>query len=225
MLAVDGSKLNIAHHSNDVDSYIKSSEHARRYNLLHLNPLYNLSNKLYLDTQIQSVRKQNETGTLIERVACSTLSDDVILIADRGYESYNIFAHLEEKGWKYVIRVKANSRRSIVPTLNESSTDGYDESFNLILTRKQTKEIQSNPQIYKFLSTNARFDYFELNDRLFYDLSFRVVRFKLTEDTYETLITNLDREEFSPERLKELYHKRWRIETSFRELKIRDWIS
>ena len=219
LLAVDGSKLNIAHNPNDFDSYIKSSEHARGYNLLHLNALYDLSNKLYLDAQIQPVRKQNETGALIEMVDRSPLLEEVILVADRGYESYNVFAHLEEKGWKYVIRVKDNSRRSIVSTLNKPSTDEYDESFNLTLTRKQTKEIKSNPQIYKFLPTNARFDYFEINDCLFYDLSFRVVRFKLTEDTYETIITNLDKEEFSLERLKELYHRRWGIETSFRELK------
>ena len=50
-------------------------------------------------------------------------------------------------------------------------------------------------------------------------MSFRVVRFKITDDTYETVITNLNREEFSPEELKKLYHMRWGIETSFRELK------
>lgn len=219
LLAADGSTLNIAHNPTDVDSYIKSSEHARGYNLLHLNTLYDLSNKLYLDAQIQPIRKQNETGALIEMVDRSPLSDDVILIADRGYESYNVFAHIEEKGWKYLIRVKDNSRRSIVSTLNLPPTDEFDETFQLTLTRKQTKEIKANPKKYKFLPKNARFDYFELTNRLFYDLSFRVVRFKITENTYETIITNLDQGAFSPERLKEMYHMRWGIETSFRELK------
>lgn len=219
LLALDGSKLNIAHNPTDVDSYIKSSEHARGYNLLHLNTLYDLSNKLYLDVQIQPVRKQNETGALIEMVDRSPLLEEVILIAVRGYESYNVFAHIEEKGWKYLIRVKDNSRRIIVSTLNIPTTDEFDKGFKLTLTRKQTKEIKANPKKYKFLPTNARFDYFELNNRLFYDLLFRVVRFKITENTYETLITNLDQETFSPECLKEMYHMRWGIETSFRELK------
>lgn len=29
-----------------------------------------------------------------------------IFIADRGYETYNIFAHVQEKGMYYLIRVK-----------------------------------------------------------------------------------------------------------------------
>lgn len=36
---------------------------------------------------------------------------------------------------------------------------------------------------------------------------------------YECLITNLDRKEFSTEKLKTLYKMRWGIETSFRKLK------
>ena len=42
-----------------------------------------------------------------------------------------------------------------------------------------------------------------------YYLSFRVVRFKLTEDTYEVLLTNLTEDEFSVSELKELYAMRW----------------
>ena len=50
-------------------------------------------------------------------------------------------------------------------------------------------------------------------------LAFRIVRFKLSDNSYETIITNLDRFSFSSHKLKELYHLRWGIETSFRELK------
>lgn len=46
----------------------------------------------------------------------------------------------------------------------------------------------------------------------------RIVRFRLTETTYETILTNLP-PEITAEILKELYHLRWGIETSFRELK------
>ena len=46
-----------------------------------------------------------------------------------------------------------------------------------------------------------------------------MVRFKITEDTYECIVTNLDKDEFSMLDIKELYHLRWEIETSYRELK------
>ena len=52
-----------------------------------------------------------------------------------------------------------------------------------------------------------------------YYLSFRVVRFKLTQDSYEVLLTNLPEGEFSVSELKNLYAMRWGIETSFRALK------
>lgn len=44
----------------------------------------------------------------------------------------------------------------------------------------------------------------------------RAVRFMLDTEEYETLLTNLPREEFSILELKELYRKRWKIESSFR---------
>ena len=36
----------------------------------------------------------------------SALQGNVIVIADRGYEAYNNMAHIQEKGWFYLIRVK-----------------------------------------------------------------------------------------------------------------------
>ena len=50
-------------------------------------------------------------------------------------------------------------------------------------------------------------------------ISFRVVRLKFTDDTTETILTNLDAEAFPPAELKKLYAMRWGIETSFRKLK------
>ena len=53
----------------------------------------------------------------------------------------------------------------------------------------------------------------------FYGLSFRIARFQISEDTYETVLTNLDKEQYPVEKLKHLYALRWGIETSFRDLK------
>ena len=50
-------------------------------------------------------------------------------------------------------------------------------------------------------------------------LSIRIVRFAITETTYETIFTSLPRDKFSIEDIKKLYGMRWGIETSFRELK------
>ena len=54
---------------------------------------------------------------------------------------------------------------------------------------------------------------------VFYQIPFRIVRFKIAENSYETVVTNLNAADFPPAELKKLYNMRWGIETSFRELK------
>lgn len=66
--------------------------------------------------------------------------------------------------------------------------------------------------------TNMRFDFMSKGNP-WYKFNCRVVRFRITDDTYECIITNLDRNEFSIDEIKDLYNKRWGIETSFRALK------
>ena len=71
---------------------------------------------------------------------------------------------------------------------------------------------------YKYLAKSSPFDFLD-SEHPFYELSFRIVRILLPNGNYECLITNLDRKEFSTEKLKTLYKMRWGIETSFRKLK------
>lgn len=149
----------------------------------------------------------------------SCIRDNAILIADRGFESYNIFAHIDKKGWNYVIRVKDVGSNGILSGLHLPDVGESDATVHRILTRKQTKEIKAHPELYRFLPQNVNFDFLDLQTNMLYPISFRVVRFKIAENSYETVITNLNQSDFSPSELKELYKKRWDIETSFRELK------
>lgn len=64
-----------------------------------------------------------------------------------------------------------------------------------------------------------QFDYIKDASDVLYPISFRVVRFAVKKGLYETVITNLPADQFPPQLLRELYHKRWGIETSFRDLK------
>lgn len=55
-------------------------------------------------------------------------------------------------------------------------------------------------------------------------MTIRIVRFKIADTgndftDYETIATSLNKKDFSAEEIKKLYHMRWGIETSFRELK------
>ena len=87
-----------------------------------------------------------------------------------------------------------------------------------MLTLKHNKMIKVCPQLYKFVPTNMRFDYM-FKDNPWFEFHCRIVIFKITDDTYECIITHLDRNKFPVEDIQYLYNKRWGIETLFREFK------
>jgi hypothetical protein len=219
LLAVDGSDLHIATDPDNLDTYFQNHTDEKGFNLMHLNAMYDLGSRLYVDSCIQPRKCVNESKALTDMVDRSNIKDNVILIADRGYESYNNFAHIERKGWNYVIRVKDSGGSGILSGLHLPATEEFDVSVQRILTKKHTKEIKAHPEIYRYLPTNSTFDLLDIHTNKFYPISFRIVRFKIADNSYETVITNLKQSAFSPGELKELYKKRWGIETSFRELK------
>lgn len=222
LVACDGSDLAITYNPKDIMTYRRHNsveKNEKGYNQLHLNALYDLENRIYLDAIIQPGRNPNEAQALIAMMERSRLDGRTILIADRGYESYNILAHAQEKGWKYLIRIKDLGSRGIITNLSLPDTKEFDCKLSLVLTKKQTKEIKAHPEQYRYLTNKSVCDFLDPVKNPFYRLSFRVLRFPITEDTYECVITNLDSEEFPPEEIKKLYGWRWGIERSFRELK------
>ena len=154
--------------------------------------------------------------------ACATMIDrskleNVILVADRGYENYNIFAHAIEKGWKFAIRIKDKNSNGIASGLNLPPNDEFDIDITQIFSRKNTKTTKNAG--YKWMPVNQVFDYLPRKSDKTYELSFRIIRFPIGSNSYEIIITNLDGNIFDVKKIKEIYHLRWGIETSFRELK------
>ena len=220
LIAVDGSKVGIPLNPDDEENHILSNENSKGFNLLHINGLYDICNKLYIDARIQSYRKMNEPRALVDMVIHSTIIGKVILLADRGYESYNAIAHLEHKKWNYLIRVKApNSGTGILSKTGLPVDKEFDEIICVQMTRRQTLKIKRNPKLYRFLAKNSTFDFLPHKSKGFYPVTFRVVCVKISDDNYQYLITNLNSNLFSLDDLKELYNKRWGIEISYRELK------
>ena len=173
-------------------------------------------NRIYTDVLVQTAADYNEFR------ACATMIDrskleNVILVADRGYENYNIFAHAIEKGWKFAIRVKDKNSNGIASGLNLPPNDEFDIDITQIFSRKNTKTTKNAG--YKWMPVNQVFDYLPRKSDKTYELSFRIIRFPIGSNSYEIIITNLDRNIFDVKKIKEIYHLRWGIETSFRELK------
>ena len=178
--------------------------------------MYDLQSRRYVDALIQEPYEENESSAMIEMIKKLTANQKTIIMADRGYETYNIFANIQERGLFYLIRIKDTSKKgSISGSLSLPVSCEFDEELELIMTRKQ-KFYKTKG--YKYLSNSSPFDFLD-SENLFYTLHLRLTQFQLENGVYECIASNLDKEEFPPEKIKELYHMRWGIETSFRELK------
>ena len=216
LIACDGSNLTIATNQKDPETFWERNQHGSIVNKLHLNAFYDVLNRIYTDVLVQTAADYNEFR------ACATMIDrpkleNVILVADRGYENYNIFAHAIEKGWKFAIRVKDKNSNGIASGLNLPPNDEFDIDITQIFSRKNTKTTKKAG--YKWMPVNQVFDYLPRKSDKTYELSFRIIRFPIGSNSYEIIITNLDRNIFDVKKIKEIYHLRWGIETSFRELK------
>jgi hypothetical protein len=220
LLAVDGSDLHTPTNKDEKSSFYEGTNGQKPYNLFHLNALYDLQRRLYVDAVVQGSKHENEHRAFVTMVDKDNSSIPTIYIADRGYESYNNMAHVIEKGQKFLIRVKDLGGNGISSRLklNDSS---FDIDVVLNLTRKQTNKAK---ETLDYLPHNVNFDFLPKTCRKNipcnpYMLKFRLVRFEIADNSYELLVTNLDKEKFNIAELKELYAMRWGIETSFRDLK------
>lgn len=160
IFAVDGSDIQIATTPGDTGSYYPGSNGQKGYNLLHLNALYEIDYHIYADSIIQKSKNCNEHKALQEMVDRSTIPE-ALIIADRGYESYNSMAHIQEKGWYFLIRIK-DGHGSIKSNLELPKEKLFDLKINLNITRKQSKEVKEllkDKNHYRYLPSNVNFDY------------------------------------------------------------------
>jgi hypothetical protein len=217
LIAVDGSDLNIPYDPQDRTTLHKNQHKA--CSLYHINAAYDILNNRYADLIVQGNTnnyEQKAMWTMAERFP----EKKTIFIADRNYPSWNNMEHIIRSGKYFLIRTKdIHSSSSLLRKFNLPDSE-FDLDIKTTLTTKQTSDVRLHPEKYRFLSTSSTFDFFE-SDNPFYDVSYRVVRFKLDggSEEYECIITNLPREEFSPAEIKELYYLRWQEEISFRHLK------
>jgi len=221
LVACDGCEFNIARNPNDPSTFHQSNGKSKKgFNMLHTVSFYDLLSKRYLDCIVQNGREKNEFQGFCELVDRHSYPATPIFVGDRGFASYNAFAHVIEKGALFMIRAKdINVKRML--NLSELPDD-IDRSVNLILTRSNAKKKRQHPELseqYRYIASEVSFDYIEPGSTHEYQLQLRIVRFEVVDGIYENIVTNLPVEEFPPDEMKAIYHMRWGIELAFRDLK------
>ena len=222
ILAVDGSDIQIPTNPDDSETFFPGHSGQASFNLLHLNAMYDLKNRIYTDV----IFGRKEHVAFVNLIDSSDIPK-ALVIADRGYESYNNMAHVQEKGWYFLIRIKDGLNNGIKSGFDLPSDDEFDIPIALNLTRKQTNAIKillKDRNHYRYIAHSTPFDFLPAKSQksdpdVFYLLKFRIVRLKISDELHETLLTNLPVDTYPPDKLKKLYNRRWGIETSFRSLK------
>ena len=222
LIACDGSEFNIARNPNDKDTFHEpNGKSSSGFNMLHTVSLYELCSKRYLDLEVQPARFKNEFQAICNLIDRYSYGGCPIFIADRGFSSYNVFAHAIENKVDFMIRAKDLNVQRFLGI--EELPDKLDTTVELILTRTQSKKKHKQPQkesMYRYICKNVAFDYLNPEDCSDeYLLKLRIVRFEVADGIFENIITTLSEEDFTLDDIKYCYRLRWGIETSFRDLK------
>ena len=241
VFAIDGSDFN-PNYSPD-SAYVmdapsgrprKDGEPVKPYCQIHTNILYDIENRYYHDCILQSRSHMDERGAAIEMIKRIDNSVPFIVEMDRGYESLNLFCNCDAiDNCYYIVRVKDG--KCGIKEIQALPDKEIDTEIEFTITTSGTFFRQWKDKIpnLKYINhihkhykeeiskntTDRRWDFGK-----FHKLKVRVCKFRINDadtgrEEWEVLVTNLNRFEFSIDRLKEQYFSRWKIEESFRSLK------
>ena len=226
--AIDGSALSFKidrRHPERIADYIVDCGHsAKGFCSIHINALFDLDDSLYRDAVLQPVRTKDEFGAFCQLVDRFDMPGpgNAIFIADRGYPSYNTMAHVIEAGHFFLFRVKDINSKGMLRAFGLSDTS-FDTRRTLTIVRRSSKKLTASfPKGQcRFVGKDIAFDFADYGSDQSYSMDLRIVRFPLDDanSVYECLVTNLPEEDFPLSAMKELYFRRWSIESSFRDLK------
>ena len=172
--------------------------------------LYDVTNGIILDFVMRRY-EDSEIPIAIEqlgRIIQYLRGKAAIFLADRNYDSVEVFSILEGYGMKYCIRGKANFFKHYVAKMKSS-----DEWINVLIDKTWQKRL-------KYDQPRQRFE----KDPW---IRIRVVKYRYTYFTKKSIpvtteliyFTNLCEDEFSSSDIASLYAKRWQIEVSYKTLK------
>ena len=220
LLACDGSDVNLPPLKGDVDNYVASNTEEVGYYQMHINALYDILEERYADVLIQNRADINEREALLAFLDRFPLSEKSIFTVDRGYFSLNTLAHLQLSGHSYLMRMRADDGKSFLSRFQLPDSAEYDLPLDFYATRNTKKRYREHPETYVTIPKRRTFDVLPCDDReTLFHFSTRLVKIRLASGESEYLLTDLSPELFDLKLLKELYHLRWKIETSFRFLK------
>lgn len=116
LIACDGSAADIFRNPEDPDTFFEpNGKSTRGFNQIHINAFFSILDKKFTDLVIQPGRKRNEYSAFCQMVDQCDAQNPIIYLCDRGYASYNNFAHVIENGQflSYAVRILKPKKFSV----------------------------------------------------------------------------------------------------------------
>jgi len=208
LLAVDGSMI-IIPNNEDTRKEFSTTNVRNQYKdknkeivQARVSVLYDVLNNIIVDATISDSKTHEINITIDEHL--KTVEEDDLIIFDRGYPSYKLFATINSK-YKahYLIRMKTSMYKKHTAILFDKDSDIEDITVTLHPTYKELKEICTKENLPQSIKV-------------------RFVKVVLDDGEIEVLATSvLDENILKTEDFKELYFKRWGIETYYEIMKNR----
>ena len=195
LIAVDGMKGEMPNLPTLKETYPVNSRQS--YPMFHAMSAYDPLNETFLAASFHAAPADEREMAMELLNAENVKGRKAIWLFDRGFPCVALIQKLENMGARFVMRVSADF-------LTDVSDFARSGAVDKLLRVEWSEERQKGSK------TKAETPYaFEI----------RCVRIRLESGEDEFLITNLPRKEFPKRKIKELYHFRWGIETSYNYLK------
>src|SRR5680860_182769 len=190
IFAVDGSRMNLPRQLINQGYKIPSDNAHYPQGLL--SCLYQLKSKIPIDFDL--VSHADERKVALTHLAL--LSENDVVVYDRGYFSYGMLYEQIERGIHPVFRLKTKASRVVDTFIASSETDKIVEIIpnkaNQIALREKYPESNCQP------------------------IPLRWVTYTIAGTTYILGTTLLDQQKYSIEDLSDVYHSRWGIEELYK---------
>lgn len=221
VVAVDGTAINIFRDPQS-PCFVRHASAPEGYCQIHATPLYDVLEKQYLCCVLQPQPQQDEIGALDFMLGWHDFNEKMLIVADRAFSSYNLFATLQEMGVDFLIRTK--NQRGAMREVAKLPMEEIDTEIDFTITTENTKEARNKGWIWVQTRKNENRTYSEKTRAGRWDhpspypMKLRIIRILLDSGDYETLVTSLP-SSVTADEIRELYHARWGVETAFMELK------
>ena len=219
LFAIDGSDFNQIWNPKS-NNIVQASSHKKKpYCQIHVNALYDLLNNTYQDCIFQPKSEMDERKAAVQMLKALNCGPYIVTM-DRGYTSFNMIENCNRlPNCKEITTLPDQECDREISCLVTTSNYYY-------ITHKASENIHHVQHHYrqyiKYRSKNTQdlsWDFGELCTIKFRACKFRINDAKSGKEEWEVVLTNLDRKNYPLKRIKELYHLRWGIETSFKKLK------